>query len=203
MTVFAVDDVAAVRTRLPSRRLGDLAGDVLVMGGDPDRLVLEPDGVHPLLSAVGRAFAEHRPLVLSPDAVWLTIAAGVAQHIRLHAEELRPRLVSHPGRNRLTVTIDGPVPADAASWADLVADFSKLLAAEISDAEVFECDFSTSTQVEQTAGRIVLMDACSPYFSRVGSDGGFPDHARSLPGRGRQSSPLPASGTARSTRASG
>jgi hypothetical protein len=40
-------------------------------------------------------------------------------------------------------------------------------------------------------------------WARVGSDGGFPDHARSLPGRGRQSSPLPASGTARSTRASG
>jgi hypothetical protein len=165
MTVFTVDDVAAVRTRLPSRRLGDLAGDVLVMGGDPDLLVLEPDGVHPLLSGVGRAFAEHRPLVLSPDAVWLTIASGVAQHIRLHAEELRPRLVGHPGQNRLTVTIDRPVPADAASWADLVAEFSKLLAAEISDAEVFECDFSTSTEVEQTAGRIVLMDAYSPYFS--------------------------------------
>ena len=165
MTVFAVDDVAAVRTRLPSRRLGDLAGDVLVMGGDPDLLVLEPDGVHPLLGAVGRAFAEHRPLVLSPDAVWLTIASGVAQHIRLHAEELRPRLVGHPGQKRLTVTIDRPVPADAASWADLVAEFSKLLAAEIRDAEVFECDFSTSTEVEQTAGRIVLMDAYSPYFS--------------------------------------
>ena len=165
MAVFAVDDVDAVRTRLPSRRLRDLTGDVLIIGGDPDLLVLEPNGVHPLLSAVARAFAEHRPLVLSPDTVWLTIASGVAQHIRLHAEELRPRLVSHPGRKKLTVTIDGPMPADAASWADLVAEFSKLLAAEIRDAEVFECDFSTSTEVERTASRIVLMDAYSPYFS--------------------------------------
>jgi hypothetical protein len=165
MAVFAVDDVDAVRTGLPSRRLGDLTGDVLVFGGDPDLLVLEPDGVHPLLSAVSRAFAEHRPLVLSPDAVWLTIASGVAQHIRLHADELRPSLVTHPGRKRLEVTIDGPVPEDAASWADLVAEFSKLLAAEIRDAEVFECDFSTSTEVERTASRVVLMDAYSPYFS--------------------------------------
>jgi hypothetical protein len=165
MVVFTVDDVDPVRTRLRSRRLGDLTGEVLVIGGDPDLLVLEPDGVHPLLSAVARAFAEHRPLVLSPDAVWLTIASGVAQHIRLHAEELRPRLVSHLGRGRLAVTLDGPMPVDAASWADLVAEFSKLLAAEIRDAEVFECDFSTSTEVERTAGRVVLMDAYSPYFS--------------------------------------
>jgi Domain of unknown function (DUF4419) len=35
--------------------------------------------------------------VLSPDAVWLTIAQGVAQHVRMNAEELRPRLVNHGG----------------------------------------------------------------------------------------------------------
>lgn len=164
MTVFGVDDVAAVRDRLPARRLGDVVGEVLAMGGDPDLQVLEPDGVHPLLSAVARAFAGHRPLVLSPDAVWLTITQGLAQHIRLHAEELRPRLVNHSGRRRLTVTMD-QVPADAGSWADAVEHFTKLLGAEIRDAEIFECDFTTSTDVERTAGRIVLMDAYSPYFA--------------------------------------
>jgi hypothetical protein len=165
VAVFGVDDVLAVRTRLPARRLAEFAGEVLAAGGDPDLPVLEPDGVHPLLSAVGRAFAEHRPLVLSPDAVWLTIAQGMAQHIRLHADELRPRLVSHPGRKRLTVTVDGPMPADAGSWARAVEMFGKLLADGIRDAEVFECDFSTSTDVERTAGRIVLLDAYSPYFA--------------------------------------
>ena len=121
MVVFAVDDVPAALSRLPARRLGELAGDALAVGGDPDLPVLEPDGVHPLLSAVGRAFAGHRPLVLSPDAVWLTIASGVAQHIRLHADELRPSLVTHPGRKRLEVTIDGPVPED-----ETVAVFMRL-----------------------------------------------------------------------------
>ncbi|GGM87432.1 DUF4419 domain-containing protein [Dactylosporangium sucinum] len=51
--------------------MGPSAGAI---GGDPDRPVLAPDGVHPLFGAVARAFADHRPLVLSPDAVWLTIA---------------------------------------------------------------------------------------------------------------------------------
>src|SRR5215469_1295908 len=149
MVVFGVDDVPAVRTRLPVRWLAELAAGALAV--DPDLPVLEPDGVHPLLSAVGRAFAEHRPLVLSPDAVWLTIMQGLAQHVRLHAEELRPRLVSHAGRKRLTVTLDGPMPTDADSWALAVETFAKLLAAEVSDAGAFECDFSTSTDVERTA----------------------------------------------------
>ena len=86
MVTFAVDDVTPAGSRLPERPLAELFPDALAVGGDPAQPVLEPDGVHPLLSAVARAFADHRPLVLSPDAVWLTIAHGVAQHVRLHAE---------------------------------------------------------------------------------------------------------------------
>ncbi|MEU4645039.1 DUF4419 domain-containing protein [Micromonospora sp. NPDC023814] len=165
MVTFRVDEVTSAAEGLPTRPLGELFGDALVFGGDPALPVLVPDGVHPLLDAVGRAFADHRPLVLSPDAVWMTIAQGVAQHIRLHAEELRPRLVGHAGRKRLTVTVDGPMPQDAASWQDVVGSFHKLLAAEISDTDVFECDFSTSTEVDRLAGQVVLLDAYSPYFS--------------------------------------
>ncbi|MEV4131788.1 DUF4419 domain-containing protein [Dactylosporangium sp. NPDC049742] len=165
MVTFGVDDVTPAAAPLPTRPLGGLFPDALAVGGDLGLAVLEPDGVHPLLSAVARAFADHRPLVLSPDAVWLTIAQGVAQHIRLHAEELRPLLVRHAGRKKLAVTIDGPVPQDAASWAALTDQFAGLLAKEIEDAELFECDFSTSTPVERTAGRVVLLDAYSPYFA--------------------------------------
>ncbi|WP_406063576.1 DUF4419 domain-containing protein [Micromonospora sp. NBC_00860] len=165
MAIFRVDEVSPATVRLPTRPLNELFDDALVIGGDPAMPVLVPDGVHPLLDAVGRAFADHRPLVLSPDAVWLTIAQGVAQHIRLHAEELRPRLVSHAGHKRLTVTVDGQMPQDAASWQDLVASFHELLAAEITDADLFECDFSTSTDVDRIAGRVALLDAYSPYFS--------------------------------------
>ncbi|MFY1698591.1 DUF4419 domain-containing protein [Solwaraspora sp. WMMA2101] len=165
MVTFRVDDVVPATTRLPTRPVGDLFDDALVVGGDPALPVLVPDGVHPLLDAVGRAFADHRPLVLTPDAVWLTIAQGVAHHIRLHAEELRPRLVDHAGRKRLTVAVDGPMPTDAASWQDVVESFHHLLAAESSDADLFKCDFSTSSDVDRLAGRVTALDAYSPYFS--------------------------------------
>lgn len=164
VVTFPVDDVTPAVTPLPTRPFGELFPDALAFGGDPALPMLERDGVHPLLSAVARAFAEHRPLVLSPDAVWLTIANGVAQHVRLHAEELRPRLVRHTGKKRLTVTVEA-MPNDAASWANTTESFAKLLAREIDDADLFECDFSTSTDVERTAGRVVLLDVYSPYFS--------------------------------------
>ncbi|MFI0451393.1 DUF4419 domain-containing protein [Actinomadura sp. 6N118] len=165
MAIFPVDDVVPASEALPARPLRDQFPDALVLGGDPAMRVLEPDGVHPLLSAVGRAFADHRPLALSPDAVWLTILHGVAQHVRLHAEELRPRLVQHADRKRIEVVIDGPVPTDAASWQDIAETFGKLLSAEVGDSDAFECDFSTSTDVERMAGKVALLDAYSPYFT--------------------------------------
>src|ERR1700747_2337995 len=33
---------------------------------------------HPLIDAVSTAFAQHRPLTLSPDCIWLVIAQGFA-----------------------------------------------------------------------------------------------------------------------------
>ncbi|GIF95837.1 DUF4419 domain-containing protein [Catellatospora citrea] len=165
MVIFPVDDVVPAAEPLPTVPLRELSPDALAIGGDPDLAVLAPNGVHPLLHAVGRAFAEHRPLVLSPDVVWLTVAQGLAQHIRLHAEELRPLLVNHTGRRKLAITLDGPMPRDADSWRHLVAQYAKLLDSEVSDAALFACDFTTSTDVERTAARVVLLDAYSSYFS--------------------------------------
>ncbi|WP_177229872.1 DUF4419 domain-containing protein [Lentzea albida] len=149
---FPVDDVMPVTDSLPTSRTADLFPAALATGGDAQ--VLRPNGVHPLLHAVGKAFAEHRPLVLSPDAVWLTIARGISDHVKQHAEELRPVLVGHEGKERLTAHFG---PGD--TWDSLV----ERLAKQIGDS-IFECDFSTSTAVERLAGRVAMLDAYSPYF---------------------------------------
>ena len=60
-------------------------------------------GEHGLVNAVHLAFSQHRPLVLTPDAVWLTLAQGFAQHINNHAEALRSRFVGHKGKIELRV----------------------------------------------------------------------------------------------------
>lgn len=153
MVTFPVDDVPPVTDALPTQPLADQFPDALAVGADVE--VLAPDGIHPLLGAVAKAFAEHRPLVLTPDAIWLTIARGIAQHVKLHAEELRPLLVRHEGKKRLEVVVDGPI-----DWAHVAELFAK----QIGDT-TFECDFSTSTDVERLAGRVALMDAYSPYYA--------------------------------------
>jgi len=168
VTSFRVDDVRTATEPLPTRPLAEvqaeLFGEVLALGGDPGTPVIEPNGVHPLLDAVSRAFVDHRWLVLSPDAVWLTIAQGVAQHIRLHAEELRPKLVGRQGREALTLEMLEP-PANADEWRAVIEQLGKEVVRGAAGADLFECDFSTSTEVERTASRVIMLDGYSPYFS--------------------------------------
>ena len=160
---FAVDDVTPAESLRPTRALADLVGPHMALGA-PGRPVIETPAIHPLLAAVHVAFAEHRPLVVSPDAIWLTIAQGAALHVRLHAEELRGRLVRHQGRKRLTVTSPF-VPSTAEEWARVVGAFRSLVAELVGDgrARLLTCDFSTTTPEARVASEIVLMDVYAPY----------------------------------------
>lgn len=165
---FRVDDVEPAREPPATRTLREhLGDDVLAFGGDPELRVLATKGTHPLLGAVHQAFAEHRPLVLSPDAIWLTIAQGVARHVRLNADTLRGRLVRHEGRQRIEISWpEASFPSEPDAIARLVAQLRGALAERVGDgrARLFTCDFSTSGEVDRTASEIVLLDAFSPYY---------------------------------------
>ena len=50
-----------------------------------------------------RAYAEHRPLVLSPDMIWVLISQGFARYVNAHPEQLRDQLVNHSGKMDLVV----------------------------------------------------------------------------------------------------
>ena len=160
---FAVDDVVAADTPRALLSLSERLGAHQALA-TPVHKVIEAPGVHPLLAAVHVAFAEHRPLVLSPDTIWLTIAQGVALHVRLNAERLRSRLVQHEGAKKLTVELNR-VPQGAEDWAHVAGAFRSALADLVGAgrARLFGCTFSTTTPEAAVAGDIVLMDVFSPY----------------------------------------
>ena len=163
---FAVDDVTPAPAPPRTVPFASTLAEVLAFGGDASMPVLEGITTHPLLGAVHIAFAEHRPLILSPDAVWLTIAQGLARHIRVNADSLRHKLVRHQNKKRLEVQWQGPFPEDATNIAMLMDCFRAAIAAEIGEgpARLFRADFSTSTEVEKTASDIILLDAYASFF---------------------------------------
>ncbi len=162
---FTVDPVEPAAEPPATVSLREQMGTVLSHGGDPEMRVLAVEAPS-LLRAIHHAFAEHRPLVISPDAVWLTITQGVAQHVRLSAERLRERLVPHRGRARIEVIVDALSLADPAGVTIAIAALRRALTDNIGEGRgrLFVCDFSTTTDVERTASEIVLLDVYSPYY---------------------------------------
>jgi hypothetical protein len=109
------------------------------------------------------AFRQHRPLLLTPDAIWLTLSQGVAEHVNANAERLRPHFVRHQGKKTLEVEMEG---LDAAAWEGAFQGFAQAIAAEVGPglARLLTCDFSTTDPVTRAASRVVLMDALKEYF---------------------------------------
>ena len=149
-------------------------------------LAFEADGplvaapsLHGLVMAMHVAFAQHRPLVLSPDHVWLCVAQGLGRWVDAHAEELRPRLVRHAGKKRIEVRNDALAsdPSSTAEWArsvdDLVAEVRKDLGGR---ADLFVCDFTTTTRAARAASSVALLGAMQQFFEyRVASLCGIPE----------------------------
>lgn len=170
MIQFKVDDVAVETARLPARSVAEalrakLDGEALAWSC-PDTLLRTPG--HPLFDAVQIAFDKHRPLELSPDAIWLTIAHGFAMYVNENAEALRPRFVRHEGKKTLKVEVVAEGPQDV-PWTEAVEEFASKIADEVGPGLVrlVECDFTTTTTAEKVASRVVLMDAFQKYFEYV------------------------------------
>ena len=64
-------------------------------------------GTSPLFHALAHAFNEHCPLVITPDAVWLTTLTGLTHHIDQDPEGLRHNFVQHDGKQELEVRVVG------------------------------------------------------------------------------------------------
>ena len=188
-TTFPVDDVIPASEALPLDSLGRSfalrSGRAALAMPEQARLVIcsprlgrmihnkgsrraEISFIHALAEAVHLAFSQHRPLALSPDDIWLTIAQGFGHHLQEHAEELRERIVRHQGRKRLKASLDASL-SDPASLSLFIAEISKQIG-EASDPVLHEtllCNFSTTTAETRTASEAVLMDTYQQYFEYV------------------------------------
>ena len=115
------------------------------------------------------AYAEHRPLVLSPDMIWVLISQGFARYVNAHPEQLRDQLVNHLGKMDLVVQSDKDLLSCDADWQKLMADFT----AQINDAtkgdiaKTITADFTTTGITERITSQITLMETMKSYFDYV------------------------------------
>lgn len=111
-----------------------------------------------------QAWCQHRPVVLTPDAVWMVISQGFSHWVNKNPEEVRDRIVFHQGKEELRIQTNDLFSEDA-DWEGLVSGFCSQIAKYTADGTAsLVADFSTTGVNEKFASEITLMDAVKPYF---------------------------------------
>lgn len=117
-----------------------------------------------------KAYAEHRPLVLSPDAVWLNICQVFSRYVNDNSAKLRKKIVRHKdGQMTLVVKSDKDLLSGQADWQAIMDGFMAQIDADTKGdvAKKLVADFSTTGTAERIASGITIMDAMKSYFEYV------------------------------------
>lgn len=122
-----------------------------------------------MFTTVVHAYANHRPLVLSPDMVWLLISQGLSRYVNAHPEQVRHLLVEHEGKQALVVESQKDLLTDTVDWAALIDVFTTQIRhnTKADVAETLLADFSTTGPTERIASGITLMECVKNYFEYV------------------------------------
>ncbi|MCA9802943.1 MAG: DUF4419 domain-containing protein, partial [Cyanobacteria bacterium HKST-UBA02] len=124
---------------------------------------------NPLFSAVHLAYAGHRPLVLSPDMIWIAVVQGFAQHINNNPEKYRHRFVSHEGKLLVTASVPGlDARSPESDWGAGIEALAREVETIIGERFAsLSCDFTTSGAIEKLACQVALLDTFQNYFTLV------------------------------------
>ncbi|MEO6036893.1 MAG: DUF4419 domain-containing protein, partial [Saprospiraceae bacterium] len=110
-------------------------------------------GANAIVVAMVLAYADHRPLVLSPDMIWLLLLQGFGAHIEAHPEQMRHYFVDFEGTKQLQVKRDWIKGDPNNPWENVFEEFSEQIAKNTKDSLARTClpRFSTTGPVEKAA----------------------------------------------------
>lgn len=187
---FEVDkDLPAPKTKLQKYNDKEIAKMIVNISGVPQELhrVKKTSfdgerlcylGDDNFFKCLVQAYADHRPLVLSPDMVWLIISQGFSRYVNAHTEEMRDLLVFHEGKMELVTISNNNILLPNGDWKLLLNDFSACIAKNTKGelADLMTANFSTTGITERIASQVSLMDVVKKYFiyTRISASCGIP-----------------------------
>ena len=187
---FEVDkDLPAPKTKLQKYNDKEIAKMIVNISGVPQKLhrvkktSFEGErlcylGDDNFFKCMVQAYADHRPLVLSPDMVWLIISQGFSRYVNADTEEMRDLLVFHEGKMELVTISNNNILLPTGDWKLLLNDFSACIAKNTKGelADLMTANFSTTGITERIASQVSLMDVVKKYFiyTRISASCGIP-----------------------------
>ena len=133
-------------------------------------LVLNDD--NPFFNGMREAYANHRPVVLSPDMIWMLISQGFSHHLNFNSEKLKDKIVKPDIDTDITAYIGEEHKDKELSeidWIDVISQFADGIAEKTNNNlyNTLVSDFSTTTITEKVASQITIMKSVESYFDFI------------------------------------
>lgn len=126
-------------------------------------------GRTPFFHGMVRAFAEHRPVTLSPDVIWMLISQNFNHDVNADPEAFRDKFVDFDGKVDLVVESAYPLGSSKFDWTGTVDGFADKIRENTNGdiAKTLTAGFTTTGTVERIASEVVLMGTTQAYFEFV------------------------------------
>ena len=149
------------------KEIKDSPFNIVAKSESPDSLVYFK--YNAFFQGMYRAYAEHRPFVLSPDMIWLLISQGFAQHVNANQEAMRKYFVDFSGKLSLIAKADKELNDPTLSWEEIFPQFTEQINKHVGNklVETLTCNFSTTTPLERIASEITIMETVKSYFEFI------------------------------------
>ena len=138
----------------------------------------ETDIPNPFIRAAFYAYANHFPLKIRVDDVWLAILQSASLYINDQSEELRNNFVNFTGKLLLEVRRDEFVlDSPHNDWGGVAKEFVEKIGNNTTGDfnEIISTTFSTTSEVDRVVSAMTIMEAVKSYFNyRVLTVCGFP-----------------------------
>jgi hypothetical protein len=125
-----------------------------------------------LIQTIQECYDQHRPLILTPDVIWLAICQGISIHINQNYDSFKNTLFDENKPEQIIVRNDSLEYASK-HWGELIQSFSdetkKYTKSDF--YSFFVSEFSTTTAIELTAYQITMLESFKKNFQYIAESG--------------------------------
>ncbi len=173
--IFSVSPVEKVKSNLPEidyKTAIEIRTNTIIESYPITKrnIKLVATDTHACIAALHIAFAQHRPIVISPDMIWLMIIQGAGILIHENNEKLQNAIVVFDSIKQISIRRDDFIKGNENNdWTSVFPQFSDSIQKYMSDSmyDLFTPSFSTTTIIEKNAFEIGLMYAVDSYFDYI------------------------------------
>ena len=126
------------------------------------------EDVHPFIGMVAKAYAEHYPIEIYPDDIWLLLLDGIKIHVNSNREKFRDEFVVSGADSALAIEDNSlTLSSPPEKWEQDVLEVYDSLFQKIPEKTraSFDVNFSTTTPVSAFTFKAMLMSIASNYFT--------------------------------------